>query len=165
MCFGRCHVRMATSQLLTVIIKNLSLQSSPLIHCSKRLDPELANLDIGDAVWRKYLPAILAAGKFQAKLEPMILEGGLERFRMELTFSGKTYQQRRLSLRSIRRHERKSRIFPFDLSIFLRNRLNLGKPKSWNSMTTLDYLTRQCMSYCNLCNQSLDPTFDPTLGR
>jgi hypothetical protein len=31
------------------------------------LDPGLVALDIGDAVWRKYLPEALAAGKFQAK--------------------------------------------------------------------------------------------------
>ena len=43
------------------------------------LDPGLVALDVGDAVWRKYLPEALAAGKFQAKPDPFILEGGLER--------------------------------------------------------------------------------------
>jgi len=43
------------------------------------LAPGVTDLDIGDAVWRKYLPAALAAGKFQAKPDPEILEGGLEK--------------------------------------------------------------------------------------
>lgn len=34
-------------------------------------------LDVGDAVWRKYLPEALAAGKFQAKPDPLVLRGGL----------------------------------------------------------------------------------------
>lgn len=37
------------------------------------------DLDIGDAVWRKFIPEALEAGKFQAKPDPEILEGGLER--------------------------------------------------------------------------------------
>jgi hypothetical protein len=43
------------------------------------LDPGLVDLDIGDAIWRKYMPQALTAGKFQAKPDPMVLEGGLER--------------------------------------------------------------------------------------
>ncbi|TVY19982.1 Dehydrogenase orsE [Lachnellula arida] len=43
------------------------------------LDPGLVDLDIGDAVWRKFLPQALAAGKFQAKPDPEVLEGGLEK--------------------------------------------------------------------------------------
>jgi Zn-dependent alcohol dehydrogenase len=43
------------------------------------LDPGLVDLDIGDAVWRQYIPQALAAGKFQAKPDPLVLEGGLER--------------------------------------------------------------------------------------
>lgn len=43
------------------------------------LAPGMTALDIGNAVWRKYLPAALAAGKFQAKPDPVILDGGLER--------------------------------------------------------------------------------------
>lgn len=39
------------------------------------LDPGLVRLDIGDAIWRKFLPQALAAGKFQAKPDPFILEG------------------------------------------------------------------------------------------
>ncbi|KAJ8058974.1 hypothetical protein OCU04_011958 [Sclerotinia nivalis] len=43
------------------------------------LDVALVDLDIGDAVWRKYLPAALAKGKFLAKPDPEVLQGGLER--------------------------------------------------------------------------------------
>lgn len=43
------------------------------------LDPGLVDIDIADAVWRQYIPYALAAGKFQAKPDPMIIEGGLER--------------------------------------------------------------------------------------
>lgn len=41
------------------------------------LDPGMVHLDVGDAVWRKYIPQALAAGKFQAKPDPKIIEGGL----------------------------------------------------------------------------------------
>ena len=40
--------------------------------------PGLINLDVGDAVWRKYLPEALAAGSFLAKPDPLVLKG-LER--------------------------------------------------------------------------------------
>ncbi|PQE26023.1 Zinc-binding alcohol dehydrogenase domain-containing cipB protein [Rutstroemia sp. NJR-2017a BBW] len=43
------------------------------------LDPGLVNLDVGDAVWRQYIPKALAAGKFQAKPDPLIIKGGLEK--------------------------------------------------------------------------------------
>jgi len=43
------------------------------------LDPGFDNQDIGDAVWRKYIPRALEAGKFQAKPDPEVLVGGLER--------------------------------------------------------------------------------------
>lgn len=43
------------------------------------LDPGLVDLDIGDAVWRKYIPEALATGKFQTKPDPEVLEGGLVR--------------------------------------------------------------------------------------
>jgi threonine dehydrogenase-like Zn-dependent dehydrogenase len=43
------------------------------------LDPGLVDLDIGDAVWRKYIPKALASGKFQAKPDPEVLKGGLGR--------------------------------------------------------------------------------------
>lgn len=43
------------------------------------MDPGFENPEIGDAVWRKYLPDALVAGKFQAKPDPLILEGGLEK--------------------------------------------------------------------------------------
>lgn len=39
------------------------------------LDPGLVRLDIGDAIWRKFLPEALAARKFQAKPDPFVLEG------------------------------------------------------------------------------------------
>jgi hypothetical protein len=42
-------------------------------------DPGLVDLDLGDAVWRIYLPQALAAGKLLAKPDPLVLEGGLER--------------------------------------------------------------------------------------
>lgn len=40
--------------------------------------PGLIDLDVGDAVWRRYLPEALAAGTFLAKPDPHVLEG-LER--------------------------------------------------------------------------------------
>jgi hypothetical protein len=43
------------------------------------LDPGLVHLDVGDAVWRQYIPKALAAGKFQAKPDPFIVKGGLEK--------------------------------------------------------------------------------------
>ena len=43
------------------------------------LDPGVVDLNIGDAIWRKYIPQALSAGKFQAKPDPEILEGGLDR--------------------------------------------------------------------------------------
>ncbi|KAH9205533.1 zinc-binding oxidoreductase-like protein CipB [Leptodontidium sp. 2 PMI_412] len=42
-------------------------------------DPILVDLDIGDAIWRKYLPEALAAGKYIAKPDPEIIEGGLSK--------------------------------------------------------------------------------------
>ena len=39
----------------------------------------MVDLDIGDAVWRKYIPEALAAGKFHPKPDAEILEGGLEK--------------------------------------------------------------------------------------
>lgn len=43
------------------------------------LDPGLVALDIGDAVWHQYIPKALATGKFQAKPDPLIIKGGLEK--------------------------------------------------------------------------------------
>ena len=43
------------------------------------LDPGMVALDVGDAVWRKYIPDALAAGKFLAKPDPLIIKGGLEK--------------------------------------------------------------------------------------
>jgi hypothetical protein len=34
---------------------------------------------VGNAVWRQYIPEALAAGKFQAKPDPVVMEGGLEK--------------------------------------------------------------------------------------
>lgn len=39
------------------------------------LAPGLINLDVGDAVWRKYLPEALANGSFVAKPDPFVLKG------------------------------------------------------------------------------------------
>lgn len=50
-----------------------------LLEVAWSLDLGFGNQDIGDAVWRKYIPRALAAGKFQAKPDPEILVGGLER--------------------------------------------------------------------------------------
>jgi len=43
------------------------------------LDPGLVEPELGDAIWRKYLPQALAAGKLQPKPDPLIVEGGLEK--------------------------------------------------------------------------------------
>ncbi|KAJ5587305.1 alcohol dehydrogenase [Penicillium hispanicum] len=43
------------------------------------LDPGMVNLDVGDAVWQKYLPEALRTGKFQAKPDPFVITGGLEK--------------------------------------------------------------------------------------
>ncbi|TGO36044.1 hypothetical protein BHYA_0137g00250 [Botrytis hyacinthi] len=43
------------------------------------LDVGLVDFDIGDAVWRKYLPEALAKGKYLTKSDPEVLEGGLRR--------------------------------------------------------------------------------------
>lgn len=54
---------------------NASAELSPV----NSLDPGLVNLDVGDAIWRKYLPEALAAGKYQAKPDPFVITGGLEK--------------------------------------------------------------------------------------
>lgn len=36
-------------------------------------------LNVGNAVWREYVPDALAKGKFQAKPDPIVIEGGLEK--------------------------------------------------------------------------------------
>jgi hypothetical protein len=43
------------------------------------LNPGLTTVDIGDAVWRKYIPEALATGKYQAKPDPFVITGGLEK--------------------------------------------------------------------------------------
>lgn len=35
--------------------------------------------DVGDAVWRKFVPQALAQGKLQAKPDPLLIKGGLEK--------------------------------------------------------------------------------------
>ncbi|KAI9739701.1 MAG: hypothetical protein M1834_006420 [Cirrosporium novae-zelandiae] len=42
------------------------------------VDPA-SNEALGDAIWRKYVPEALAQGKLQAKPDPVIIEGGLEK--------------------------------------------------------------------------------------
>ena len=39
----------------------------------------MTDLAVGDAVWRKYIPEALAVGKFQAKPDPFVIKGGLEK--------------------------------------------------------------------------------------
>ncbi|KAJ5084328.1 alcohol dehydrogenase [Penicillium alfredii] len=43
------------------------------------LAPGMFALNVGDAVWCKYIPQALASGKFQAKPDPEVIEGGLEK--------------------------------------------------------------------------------------
>lgn len=51
-----------------------------LTNCAANgLDPGFVDFDLGDHIWRKFIPQALAAGKFQAKPDPLVLEGGLER--------------------------------------------------------------------------------------
>lgn len=49
------------------------------VHCLYISVTALSEPEILDAVWRQYIPQAFAAGKFQAKPDAMILEGGLER--------------------------------------------------------------------------------------
>jgi len=41
--------------------------------------PAFGRLDVGDAVWRNYIPAALAAGKLQAKPDPRVIEGAWQK--------------------------------------------------------------------------------------
>jgi hypothetical protein len=59
------------------------------------LDPGLVNLDVGDAVWRKYLPEALAAGIFLAKPDPLVLEG-LERVQEGVNLSKEGVSARKI---------------------------------------------------------------------
>ncbi|KAH8895441.1 zinc-binding oxidoreductase-like protein CipB [Thozetella sp. PMI_491] len=62
-------------------VLRMPIQSAPenvTINFVNGLDPGLVRLDIGDAVWRKFVPAALAAGKLQAKPDALVL-GGLEK--------------------------------------------------------------------------------------
>ncbi|KAJ5973370.1 alcohol dehydrogenase [Penicillium waksmanii] len=43
------------------------------------LAPGFTNPEVGDAVWRQYIPSALANGKFQAKPDPIIVKGGLSK--------------------------------------------------------------------------------------
>ena len=36
-------------------------------------------LDVGNAIWRQYIPNALAAGRYQAKPDPIVIEGGLKK--------------------------------------------------------------------------------------
>lgn len=52
-------------------------------------DPVLVDLDIGDALWRKYLPEALATGNFVPKPDPEIIEGGLRKVQEGIDIVGK----------------------------------------------------------------------------
>lgn len=43
------------------------------------LVPAMVDTTIGETVWHQYLPEALRVGKFQAKPEPHLIQGGLER--------------------------------------------------------------------------------------
>ncbi|KAF8860590.1 putative quinone oxidoreductase [Acephala macrosclerotiorum] len=43
------------------------------------LDPGFVDFELGNYIWKMFIPQALATGKFQAKPDPLILEGGLER--------------------------------------------------------------------------------------
>lgn len=55
---------------------NLFVDNSLLV---MGLVPGLVDTSIGDAVWGTYVPEALEAGIFQAKPDPHVIEGGLER--------------------------------------------------------------------------------------
>lgn len=42
-------------------------------------DPGLVNLDVGNTIWGDYIPSALAKGAFQAKPDPLIISGGLNK--------------------------------------------------------------------------------------
>ncbi|KAN0096659.1 zinc-binding oxidoreductase-like protein CipB [Hyaloscypha variabilis] len=66
-------------KLAVLLSPNTSSYEDVEVAMVNGLDPGLVDLDIGDAVWRNYIPAALAAGKFQAKPDPEVLEGGLDK--------------------------------------------------------------------------------------
>ncbi|KAJ5636216.1 alcohol dehydrogenase [Penicillium longicatenatum] len=43
------------------------------------LDPGFSAAHVGDAIWHKFMPSALAAGKFQAKPDPHLIHGGLSK--------------------------------------------------------------------------------------
>ncbi|KAJ6102527.1 alcohol dehydrogenase [Penicillium sp. IBT 16267x] len=43
------------------------------------LDPGFSASHVGDAIWHKFMPSALAAGKFQAKPDPHLIRGGLSK--------------------------------------------------------------------------------------
>lgn len=43
------------------------------------IDIGFTAFDVGNAIWREYIPNALAAGRYQAKPEPLVIEGGLEK--------------------------------------------------------------------------------------
>lgn len=43
------------------------------------LAPGFTNTEVGEAVWRQYIPSALANGTFQAKPDPVIVKGGLSK--------------------------------------------------------------------------------------
>lgn len=57
-------------QLISYVLTTLAVNG---------LAPGVSNPEVGDAVWRKYLPEALASGRLQAKPDPFIIEGGLKK--------------------------------------------------------------------------------------
>ncbi|KAJ5802993.1 alcohol dehydrogenase [Penicillium pulvis] len=43
------------------------------------LDPGFSAAHVGDAIWHNFMPSALAAGKFQAKPDPRLIQGGLSK--------------------------------------------------------------------------------------
>ncbi|KAH6679833.1 zinc-binding oxidoreductase-like protein CipB [Halenospora varia] len=68
------------------------------------LDPGLVNLDIGDAVWRKYIPEALAAGKFQTKPDPEVLKGGLGRVQEGIDILRKGVSAKKIVIEVIKKY-------------------------------------------------------------
>ena len=53
------------------------------------LDVGFSVPDVGNAVWREYIPKALDTGKFQAKPEPAVIEGGLDKIQEGLDIQRK----------------------------------------------------------------------------
>ncbi|KAJ5408943.1 alcohol dehydrogenase [Penicillium cosmopolitanum] len=57
-----------------------------LILRSERSRAWIHESQVGDAVWRQYIPSALANGKFQAKPDPVIVKGGLSKVQEGIDF-------------------------------------------------------------------------------